>query len=83
MSYIEATVVIQASEQGAAQEAYPGSFTSGFTDSENNILYVCSGLWEQGDIDKLSSGIFSWSSTVYYEGVNSVLLRLGLSRVEA
>lgn len=83
MSYINATVVIPESEQSSAQEAYPGSFTSGFTDSNKNVFYVCSGLWKQEEIDKISSGAFSWPSKVYYEEVGYVLSELGLSPAEA
>ena len=43
--YTQATVIIAAADQAAAQVDFPGSFVSGFSDPGGAVFYVCSGLW--------------------------------------
>ena len=45
MAYTDATVIIAADDQSAAQADFPGSFVSGFADPAGAVFYVCSGLY--------------------------------------
>ena len=81
MSYTNATVIIAAVDQAAAQADFPGSFTSGFTDPGGAVFYVCSGLWANEDLARITDGSVAWPSRVYYDDVGAVLERLGLTPI--
>ena len=80
--YTQATVIIAAADQPAAQADFPGSFTSGFADPAGAIFYVCSGLWADEDLARITDGSVAWLSQVYLDEVGAVLARLGLKPVE-
>ena len=87
MSYTNATVIIAAADQAAAQVDFPGSFTSGFyeaTDGADPTVatnYVCSGLWTDEDLSKVVNDV-TWPRKVYFGDVQTVLLALNLKPVE-
>ena len=83
MSYTNATVIIAAADQAAAQADFPGSFTSGFADATGAVFYVCSGLWADDDLARITDGSVAWQSQVYYDDVQEVLASLGLKPIEA
>ena len=82
MSYTNATVIIAADDQSAAQADFPGSFVSGFADPSGAVFYVCSGLWADDDLARITDGSVAWPSRVCREEVGSVLVRLGLKRID-
>ena len=81
MTYINATVIVAAADQAAAQADFPGSFTSGFADPSGAVFYVCSGLWADDDLASITDGSVAWPSQVYYDEVGAVLARLGLNPI--
>ena len=81
MNYTNATVVIAAADQAAAQADFPGSFVSGFADLSGAVFYVCSGLWADDDLARITDGPVAWPSQVYHDDVGAVLERLGLMPV--
>ena len=87
MAYTNATVIIAAADQAAAQVDFPGSFTSGFyeaTDGADPTVatnYVCSGLWTDEDLSKVVNDV-TWPRKVYFGDVQTVLLALNLRLVE-
>lgn len=81
MGYTQATVIIIAADQSAAQADFPGSFTSGFADSSGAVFYVCSGLWADDDLTRITDGSVVWPSQVYHDDVGAVLERLGLNPI--
>ena len=81
MSYTSATVIIAAADQSAAQADFPGSFTSGFSDPDGAVFYVCSGLWADDDLTRITDGSVAWPSQVYQDEVGAVLARLGLNPI--
>lgn len=81
MSYTQATVIIAAADQAAAQVDFPGSFNAEFTDGQNTV-YVCSGLWDSADLSKLVNDL-TWPCKVYFEDPQTVLANLGLTPVAA
>lgn len=81
MSYTNATVIIAAADQPAAQADFPGSFTSGFADPSGAVFCVCSGLWADDDLARITDGPVVWPSQVYYEEVGAVLAQLELTPV--
>lgn len=81
MNYTNATVIIAADDQSAAQADFPGSFTSGFSDPSGAIFYVCSGLWADDDLARINDGSVAWPSQVYHDEVGAVLERLGLTPI--
>ena len=83
MEYTNATVIIAAADQSAAQADFPGSFTSGFSDPGGAVFYVCSGLWADEDLTRITDGSVAWPSQVYYDDVQEVLASLGLKPIEA
>ena len=83
MAYTQATVIIAAADQSAAQVDFPGSFVSGFSDPSGAIFYVCSGLWADEDLARITDGSVAWPSQVYYDDVQEVLASLGLKPIEA
>ena len=83
MTYTSATVIIAADDQAAAQADFPGSFTSGFADPSGAIFYVCSGLWADDDLTRITDGSVAWPSRVYYDDVQEALASLGLKPIEA
>ena len=81
MSYTNATVIIAAADQSAAQADFPGSFVSGFADLSGAVFYVCSGLWADDDLARITDGSVVWPSQVYYEEVGAVLAQLELNPI--
>lgn len=87
MSYTQATVIIAAADQAAAQADFPGSFNSGFYEAVENAdptvatNYVCSGLWTDDDLSKVVNDV-TWPRKVYFGDVQSVLDSLNLKPVE-
>lgn len=88
MSYTNATVVILAADQAAAQVDFPGSFTSSFYEATEGAdptvatNYVCSGLWTDSDLSKVVNDV-AWSRRVYFGDVQATLDSLNLKPVEA
>ena len=80
--YTQATVIIAADDQAAAQADFPGSFVSGFSDPSGSAFYVCSGLWADDDLARITDGSVEWPSQVYFGDVQTVLLALNLKAVE-
>lgn len=83
MAYTNATVIIAAADQSAAQADFPGSFVSGFADPAGAVFYVCSGLWADDDLARITDGSVEWPSQVYFGDVQEVLASLGLKPIEA
>ena len=83
MTYTNATVIIAAADQAAAQADFPGSFTSGFADPSGAVFYVCSGLWADEDLARITDGSVAWPSQVCHDEVGVVLARLGLTPTAA
>ena len=87
MSYTQATVIIAAADQAAAQVDFPGSFNSGFYEAVEGAdptvatNYVCSGLWTDEDLSKVVNDV-TWPRKVYFGDVQTVLLALNLKPVE-
>ena len=87
MSYTNATVIIAAADQAAAQVDFPGSFNSGFyvadegADPTVATNYVCSGLWTDSDLSKVVNDV-SWPRKVYFGDVQQVLASLNLKPVQ-
>ena len=81
--YTNATVIIAAADQAAAQADFPGSFVSGFADPSGAVFYVCSGLWADDDLARITDGSVAWPSQVYHDEVGAVLERLGLTPTAA
>ena len=82
MAYTNATVIVAAADQPAAQADFPGSFTSGFADPSGAVFYVCSGLWADDDLIRITDGSVAWPSRVYYGDVGEILAQLGLKRID-
>ena len=83
MDYTNATVIIAAADQSAAQADFPGSFVSGFADSSGAVFYVCSGLWADDDLARITDGPVAWPSQVYHDEVGAVLAQLELTPTAA
>ena len=81
MAYTQATVIIAAADQTAAQADFPGSFVSGFSDPADAVFFVCSGLWADDDLARITDGSVAWPSQVYHDDVGAVLERLGLNPI--
>ena len=77
MAYTNATVIVAAACQAAAQADFPGSFVSAFTDANGATHYVCSGLWSDPDLSKVVNDV-TWPRRVYFGDVQAVLESLGL-----
>ena len=83
MSYTNATVIIAAADQSAAQVDFPGSFNSGFyvadegADPTVATSYVCAGLWTDEDLSKVVNDV-TWPRKVYFGDVQTVLTTLNL-----
>ena len=88
MSYTQATVIIAAADQSAAQVDFPGSFTSSFYEATEGAdptvatNYVCSGLWTDEDLSKVVNDVI-WPHRVYFGDVQATLDLLNLKPVEA
>lgn len=86
MSYTQATVIIKAEDQTAAQLDFPGSFVSAYyelvpdADFELATHYTCSGLWNSSDLDKVVNEVL-WNKVVKFNDVQSVLQELNLMQV--
>ena len=81
MTYTNATVIIAAADQAAAQADFPGSFTSGFADPSGAVFYVCSGLWADDDLARITDGSAAWPSQVYHDEVGEILAQLELNPI--
>ena len=81
MAYTNAAVIIDAADQSAAQADFPGSFTTGFADPSGAVFYVCSGLWADADLARITDGSVVWPSQVYHDDVGAVLEQLGLNPI--
>ena len=81
MVYTNATVIIAAADQPAAQADFPGSFTSGFSDPSGAVFYVCSGLWADDDLTRITDGSVVWPSQVYLDEVGEILAQLELNPI--
>ena len=87
MSYTQATVIIAAADQAAAQVDFPGSFNSGFYEATEGAdptiatNYVCSGLWTDSDLSKVVNDV-TWPRKVYFGDVQQVLASLNLKPVQ-
>ena len=79
--YTQATVIIAAADQAAAQADFTGSFNSGFADPSGTVFYVCSGLWADDDLARITDGSVAWPSQVYHDEVGEVLAQLELTPV--
>ena len=79
MTYTSATVIIASADQAAAQADFPGSFTSGFADPSGAVFYVCSGLWADDDLTRITDGSVAWQSQVYHDEVREILAQLELT----
>ena len=83
MGYINATVIVAAADQPAAQADFPGSFVSGFADPSGAVFYVCSGLWYDDDLARITDGSVAWPSQVYHDEVGEILSQLELNPTAA
>lgn len=87
MAYTNATVIIAAADQAAAQVDFPGSFNSGFYEAVEGAdptvatNYVCSGLWTDEDLSKVVNDV-TWPRRVYFGDVQATLDLLNLKPVE-
>ena len=96
MSYTNATVIIKAVDQASAQEDFPGSFNSGFYEAIEGAEgtegtgvadpfvathFVCSGLWTDSDLSKVTNDVL-WPRKVYFGDVQGILDSLNLKPVE-
>ena len=81
MTYTNATVIIAADDQTAAQADFPGSFVSGFADLSGAVFYVCSGLWADDDLARITDGSVAWPSQVYHDDVGEILSQLELNPI--
>ena len=83
MSYTQATAIIAAADQAAAQVDFPGSFNAGFYEAVEGAdptvatNYVCSGLWTDSDLSKVVNDV-TWPRKVYFGDVQTVLTTLNL-----
>ena len=81
--YTQATVIIAAADQAAAQVDFPGSFYSGFyvadegADPTIATNYVSSGLWTDDDLSKVVNDV-TWPRKVYFGDVQTALITLNL-----
>jgi len=88
MGYTNATVIIAAADQAAAQVDFPGSFNSGFyeaiegADPTVATHYVCAGLWTDEDLSKVVNDVL-WPRKVYFGDTQAVLDSLNLKPVQA
>ena len=83
MDYTNATVIIAADDQAAAQADFPGSFVSGFADPSGAVFYVCSGLWADDDLARITDGSVAWPGQVYLDEVGEILSQLELTPTAA
>ena len=81
MAYTNATVIVAAADQPAAQADFPGSFVSGFADPSGAVFYVCSGLWSDDDMTRITDGSVAWPSQVYHDEVGEILSQLELNPI--
>ena len=87
MAYTNATVIIAAADQAAAQVDFPGSFNSGFYEATEGAdptvatNYVCAGLWTDSDLSKVVNDV-TWPRKVYFGDVQQVLAALNLKPVQ-
>ena len=87
MAYTNATVIIAAADQAAAQADFPGSFNGGFYEATEGAdptvatNYACSGMWTDDDLSKAINDV-TWQRKVYFGEVQSILDSLNLKPVE-
>ena len=79
--YTQATVIVAAADQAAAQADFPGSFVSGFSDPSGAVFYACSGLWAADDLARINDGSVAWPSQVYHDDVGEILAQLELNPI--
>lgn len=89
MSYTNATVIIAAADQPAAQLDFPGSFNAGYyldapeANPANPAVatcYICSGLWTDSDLDEVVNEVL-WSKLVKFGDVQAILDSMQLKQV--
>jgi hypothetical protein len=85
MSSTFATVIIQAADQAAAQEDFPGSFTAGYTNNPDEPTiatnYVSSGYFFDEELDKIVNDV-TWPRVVRFGDAQQALIAMGLVPVE-
>lgn len=86
MAYTNATVIIAAVDQEAAQVDFSSSFTSGFYQADDGAdpaiatNYVCSGLWSDEDLSRVVNDV-TWQHRVYFGDINDILDSLNLAQI--
>ena len=84
--YTQATVIIAAADQAAAQLDFPGSFNAGYyldaAEADPAVVtnYVCSGLWTDSGLDKIVNEVL-WSKKVKFGDVQAILDSMQLKQV--
>ena len=84
--YTQATVIIQAADQAAAQVDFPDSFNAAYyldvpeADVAVATNYVCAGLWTDADLDKAVNEVL-WSKKVKFGDVQAILDSMQLKQV--
>ena len=87
MSYTQATVIIAAADQDAANTDFQLSFNAGLYEATEGAdptvatHYVCSGLWRDSDLSKVVNDV-TWPRKVYFGDVQATLALLNLNPVE-
>ena len=85
--YTQATVIIAAADQAAAQVDFPGTFTSGFYEATEGAdptvatNYICAGLWTDEDLSRVVNDV-TWPRKVYFGDAQAILASLNLKPVE-
>lgn len=84
--YTQATVIIAAADQDAANTDFQLSFNAGLyeaiegADPAVATHYVCSGLWRDSDLSKVANDV-TWPRRVYFGDVQAILDSLNLKPV--
>ena len=87
MSYTQATVIIAAADQDAANTDFQLSFNAGLyeaiegADPAVATNYVCAGLWTNSDLSKVTNDVL-WSRKVYFGELQGILTSLNLKQIE-
>lgn len=87
MAYTNATVIIAAADQFAANSDFPFSFNSGFIEAIEGVdptiatHYVCSGMWRDEDLSRVINDV-TWLRKVYFGDAQAVLTTLNLHNCE-
>jgi hypothetical protein len=75
-----ATVIIQAADQAAAQEDFPGLFTAAYADFADRPVtthYVSSGFFYDEELDKIVNDV-TWPRIVKFGDAQAALTSQGL-----